>query len=681
MLIVPVGAAAFLYGLFSLWGGELPVPRTIEELRPSVRSIVLDAEGEVIGGFYIEDRLPVPLAKMPDPLIQAVLTSEDRRFYDHWGINLVAIARATFRNLRARGVAQGASTITQQLARNLFLDQSRTMGRKLKEIVLAVRLERSFSKDEILGLYLNRIYFGEGAWGVQAAARRYFGKDVSQLSVSEAALIAGIPANPSRFSPVRHPEQARARRDRVLDGMLATGALDEERHAEAVAESLSVLRDASAAGEAPYFLEHVRRGLVDRYGTDMVYGDGLRIQTTLDLDLQRAAERAIEERVRQIEEEQRYETTLASFREVPPGEPSSRTPYLQAALVALDPQTGAVLAMVGGRSFKDSEWNRVTQGRLQPGSAFKTFIYALALREGWRTNDILIDEPVRYYQSRIDSSKVWEPRNFKEEFEGPMTLRYALAKSINIPSVKLLEQVGPRRLADFAQSLGIKGPVPPYLSVALGTAETTPLEMASAYGTFANQGIHLEPFAVLRVENGQGTILEENRPTTPEVVDERTSALVVSILQSVFQWGTAATAGPVMGFHAPAAGKTGTTDDYTDAWFIGFVPRCVCAVWVGFDEKRTIGSRMTGARAALPIWVDFMKSYVENRGEEDFYLPDGLIAVATCEKTGRLAGPDCPIVQDIFPIGQQPTDTCILHGRGLPPRMQTADPAAEGRWD
>ncbi|MBD3162456.1 MAG: PBP1A family penicillin-binding protein, partial [Candidatus Latescibacteria bacterium] len=575
VLVVPVVAAAFLYGLFFLWGEDLPVPKTLEELRPSVRSIVLDTDGEPVGGFYVEDRVPVPLAKMPDHLIQAVLTAEDRRFYEHWGLNLAAIVRATLRNLRAGEVTQGASTITQQLARNLFLDQRRTLERKLKEIVLAVRLERSFSKDEILGLYLNRIYFGEGAYGVQAAAHRFFGKDVSALSVSEAAMIAGIPANPSRFSPVRHPERARARRDRVLHGMLATGALAPPEHAAAVAESLSVLQTASASGAAPYFLEYVRRALVDRYGTDRVYGGGLRIQTTLDLDLQRAAERAIDTHLREIEESQEYDVTYASHREQEGEEVSSRTPYLQAALIALEPQTGAILAMVGGRSFQDSEWNRAVQGRLQPGSAFKPFIYALALREGWRTNDILIDEPVRYYQSRIDSSDVWEPKNFKEGFEGPMTLRYALARSVNVPSVKLLEQLGPARLVDFVRDLGIEGRVPPYLSVALGTAEVTALELASAYGTFANQGIHVEPYAILRVEDRQGTTLEENRPTTTEVFDERTNAQLVSMLRSVMRWGTAATARAVMGFDAPAAGKTGTTDDYTDAWFIGFFPRCV----------------------------------------------------------------------------------------------------------
>ncbi len=662
LLIVPIVTAAFLYVLFATWGSSLPMPKSMEQVQPNIRSIVLDRNGAMLGGFFVEDRVPVPLSKMPDHLIQSVLSVEDRRFYSHWGLNLAAIARALLSNLRAGGVTQGASTITQQLARNLFLSQNRTLKRKLQELVLAIRLERSFSKDEILTLYLNRIYFGEGSYGVQAASRRYFGKDVSEIDLVEAALLAGLPANPSRFSPVRHPETATNRRNRVLKGMLDMDLIDRPTYEESVAQPLGVSISATSRGEAPYFLEHIRRRMMDRYGTDGVYKGGLQIHTTLDLELQHAAEIALEENLRRIEEEKHYKETYASYLEGKTNsETGARTPYLQGALIALEPQTGRILAFVGGRSWSDSEWDRATQARLQPGSAFKPFIYALALQRGWRTNDIIMDEPVRYLNNPADTTDVWEPKNFKMQFKGPMTLRYALAKSINVPSVKLLEQLGPTSLVEFVQRAGIHREIPPYLSLALGTAEVSLIEMAAAYGTFANQGIFVSPTSVIRVENPFGRILEESRPATSELLDEKTNALLLSILRSVFEWGTAATARAVLGFQAPAAGKTGTTDDYTDAWFIGFVPRCVCAVWVGFDERRSIGNRMTGARAALPIWVEFMKKFVEQNGIEDFTLPSGLVSVGTCEVTGRLPTPDCPVVWDLFIKGTEPKDRCIFH--------------------
>ena len=602
-LLVPILMAAGLYALFILWGNRLPVPSTIDELEPSARSVVYDRHGETIGEYYVEDRIPVPLAAIPKQMTDAVLAAEDRRFYGHWGVNVIAVFRAMLSNLRAGGVTQGASTITQQLARNLFLDQSRTLERKLKEIVLAIRLERSFSKDEILGLYLNRIYFGEGAYGVQAAAHRYFGKDVGDLSVPEAALIAGIPANPTAFSPIRHPNVALGRRNRVLAAMRERGTLDNHAFREAVETPLGVLKAASAAGEAPYFLEYVRLQLMERYGGRGVYHGGLEIHTSLDLDLQRAAEKAIDKQTRAIEEDHIYRDTFDTFRGSGPRQGGEGTPYLQAALIAIEPQTGQILAMVGGRAWQDSRFNRAVQARRQPGSAFKPFIYAIALRDGAKPNDIIVDAPVSYPMGHLASMGRWEPRNFKNKFDGPMTLRHALAKSVNIPSVKLLERVGPRRIVDFAHVCGIRGDIPPYLSIALGTAEVTPLEIASAYGAFDNQGILMSPIAVLRIEDRLGRVLEENRATSTEALDEKTSALIVSMMRSVMDRGTGYPARGQMEFTAPAAGKTGTTDDYTDAWFIGFTPRCVCAVWVGFDTKRSLGGGMTGAKAALPIWV------------------------------------------------------------------------------
>ncbi|MBM3286514.1 MAG: PBP1A family penicillin-binding protein [Candidatus Eisenbacteria bacterium] len=679
IVVTPLLMAAGLYALFMFWGSGLPIPSTMEELRPSARSVVYDRNGSPVGNYFVEDRQPIALAEVPQTMIEAVLAAEDRRFYGHWGVNLTAIVRAFARNVRAGEVTQGASTITQQLARNLFLDQSRTLERKIKEIILAIRLERSFSKDEILELYLNRIYFGDGAYGVQAAAHRYFGEDVRDLTVPQAALIAGLPANPTAFSPVRRPERAMGRRNRVLAAMAKRGFIDTNAYQEAIAAPLGILGGASPAGEAPYFLEYVRLQLMERYGAKGVYHGGMGIHTSLDLRLQRAAEKAIDKSTRAIEEDHFYRDRFDSYRESERPGAEEGTPYLQAALVALEPQTGEILAMVGGRAWQDSRFNRAVQARRQPGSAFKPFVYAIALREGARPGDLIVDEPVSYPMGRSAAMGYWTPRNFKNRFEGSMTLRHALAKSINIPSVKLLDRVGPRQVVDFAHRCGIRGEIPAYLSIALGTAEVTPLEMASAYGSFANQGILVSPVSILRVEDRLGRTIEESVPRNVEVLDEKTSASLVSMMRSVIDRGTAGTARSEMEFRAPAAGKTGTTDDYTDAWFIGFTPRCVCAVWVGFDVKRTLGSGMTGAKAALPIWVDFMKEFVRINGEEEFQVPEGMVGVATCERSGLLAGPHCPVAHDIYRAGTEPTTYCSAHAPGLDlPEEET--PTADEGW-
>lgn len=671
LVAVPILMAAGLYALFLIWGNELPVPTTVEELQPSARSIVYDRNGEIVGGYFVEDRIPVALGEVPELMKQAILASEDRRFYSHWGLNLSAMVRALLTNVRAREVTQGASTITQQLARNLFLDQSRTVERKLKEIVLAIRLEHSFSKDEILELYLNRIYFGEGAYGVQAAARRYFGKDLAELTAPEAAMIAGLPANPSAFSPVRHPEAAQGRRNRVLKAMREMGFIDGPACDAATASPMEIRRGASVSGEAPYFLEYVRLQLMERYGGKGVYQGGMQIHTSLDLRLQRAAERAVDLGTAQIESEHIYRETFASFRESAERKNADgRTPYLQAALVALEPQTGQILAMVGGRAWEDSRFNRAVQARRQPGSAFKPFIYASAIRAGKKSNDIVVDEPVSYPMGYAASMGRWTPHNFKNRFEGAMTLRHALARSINIPSVKLLESLGPGRVVDFAHACGITGDIPPYLSIALGTAEVTPLEIAGAYGAFANYGILVQPTAVTRIEDRIGRVIMESKPASSEALDEKTSAIITTMMRAVLDRGTASPARSKMNFHSPAAGKTGTTDDYTDAWFIGFTPRCACAVWVGFDTKRTLGGGMTGAKAALPIWTDFMKDYVAFYGEEDFVAPDGVTLVHTCDSTGRLATDGCPSLLDAYLAGTEPTGYCTVHGGATAPPLE-----------
>lgn len=678
LVIVPLVMGACLYGLFLIWGNHLPVPSTAEELQPSARSVVYDRNGEVVGGYSTENRSPILLAQVPPLAIRSVLAAEDHRFYSHWGINTIAFVRAALRNVLARSVTQGASTITMQLARNLFLDQNRTLERKLKEIVLAVRIERSFSKDEVLELYLNRIYFGEGAYGIQAAARRYFNKDVADLKPAETAMLAGLPANPAAFSPVRHPQAALARRNRVLYAMRGQGVLSDTEYKAAINSPLGISAGGSTSGAASYFLEYVRLLTNATRGSHEVYEGGLKIYTTLDLRLQRAAEAALESQCRKIEADHLYRDTFESYREGGShGGEDGSTPYLQAALVAIEPQTGKILAMVGGRSWQDSRFNRSVQAHRQPGSSFKPFVYACVLRGGGKPNDIIVDEPVSYPMGALASMGTWSPKNFHNEYEGAITLTRALEKSINIPSVKLLSRIGPRTVVDFARTCGIKGDMPPYLSLALGTGEVTPLEMASAYGAFDNGGILVEPSAVVKVEDRNGVVIEQTKRGATEVLDERTSAVLVGMMRAVLDHGTGYAARKDMGFTAPAAGKTGTTDDYSDTWFVGFVPHCVCAVWVGFDEKRTIGGGMTGAKTALPIWTEFMKEYVAENGEQDFNLPEGVDTATICTVTGQLANVGCPSAEAVFVSGQEPRAYCSVHG-GAP--VEEEEPTQDEGW-
>ncbi|MCA9729377.1 MAG: PBP1A family penicillin-binding protein, partial [Candidatus Eisenbacteria bacterium] len=583
VILVPLSMAGAVYLLFFLWGDELPSPRTLRELEPSVNSVVLDRRGEVIGEFFVENRSTISLQEMPEQIREAILATEDTRFYRHWGWDLQGIVRAFGTNLLSGGIEQGASTITQQLARKLFLSDSQTIERKLKEAVLAIRLERSFSKDEILELYLNKIYFGDGAYGVEAAAQTYFGKPAHDLDLEECALLAGVIANPAAFSPSRKPDRARQRRNLVLRRMEQAGAIDSL--TRAAAETTAVVLHAGGGrttSRAPYFTESVRRELAERYGDDAVYSGGLTIHTTLDLRLQEAASEAMEKQIAAVEKQQAHR--FAYLREEGKSmghlqNPEQGTPYLQGALIAVEPQTGAIRAMFGGRSFAESKFNRATQALRQPGSAFKPIIFTLAVMDGHRPNEILLDTPLSYDVpgpgNRITN---WSPKNFDLQFRGPVTLRYALMKSINIPAVRLLEQEEPRRAIELAHGMGIDRPLPPYLSLALGTGELTPLEITSAYGIFANQGIYQEPYLIDRVENRYGHLLEEHSPHSREVVDERTAGIMVSLLRSVMDHGTGAPARYKHGFRAPAAGKTGTTDDYSDAWFVGASPRITVGV-------------------------------------------------------------------------------------------------------
>jgi penicillin-binding protein 1A len=668
-LLTPLLLAAALYGFFAVFGQDLPSPRTLREVESSIATRLFDMDDRLIHELYVEDRVPLRLNQAPPAFLQAIIASEDRRFYDHWGLNPVSILRAVKEDLVTGSIAQGASTITQQLARNLFLDHRRTFRRKIREAILAVRIERSFGKDEILELYINQIYFGEGAYGLHAAARRFFRVPPAELTLEQCALLAALPKNPARFSPRRYPEMARQQRNVVLQSMRAIDAIDQETYRSAADTPLQLQDSAPAREQGAYFSEMVRQDLAQRYGTSALYHGGLRIDTTLDLELQAVAEEILESHLRSIEKKGNYPTDPEGIESLLASLGISTTVdlpaplRLQGAVVALEPSTGAIRALVGGRDFAESEFNRAVQAPRQPASAFKPFIYAEAIRQGYRSTDFLLDAPVEFEIIGARDS-IWKPTNFKQTYCGPVTLQFALAKSINVPTARLLHAIGVEPVIELATKMGLRRPLPHVLSLATGTGEATLLDMTAAYAVFANNGIRVEPYSVERVLDRHGHRLDGHQPHSTQVLDARTSHITTSMLRSVMEIGTGRSARSLWGFTAPAAGKTGTNDNYTDAWFIGFTPDLAVGVWVGFDLKIPIGNKHTGtgAAAALPIWAAIMKAAAEKNGAPDFATPDGLVTVRTCIESGQLATPDCPLITDgVFLPGTEPTKFCTLH--------------------
>lgn len=670
--------AGGLYAIFATLGQDLPSPERQQDVEPRLSTRILDRNGQLIDEMFVEDRRPIRLAQVPRVFRDAIIAMEDRRFYQHWGVDPLGILRAAAKDVMRGERRQGASTITQQLARNIFLHHRRTWSRKIRETILALRIERAFSKDEILELYINKIYFGEGAYGLEAASGRFFGTPAQQLTLEQAALLAGIPGNPALFSPRRHPETSLRRRNLVLRAMLDTGCIDDSVYAVARETPIVLKEDVAQEKRGSYFTETIRRELLQTYEVAGLYHDGLTVETTLDLDLQKAAEQILETHLLALEELNRYpylsgagEVMLAEFG-MPPQDENPTPLRLQGALVAIEPATGAVRALVGGRDFAQSPWNRVTQMRRQPASAFKPMIYAEAIRQGYRTTDILLDTPVEFDVIGVKPEEsTWVVHNFDETFRGPVTLRFALMKSINVPTAKLLAAVGVQSVVRLAKELGIQSPLPPVLSLATGTGELTLLEMTTAYATFANQGILVTPYFAEQVFDRRGQLLEAHQPESEQVLDPRTSYLIAHMMQSVLDGGTGKTARSVYGYRSPAAGKTGTNDDYTDAWFVGFTRDLAVGVWVGFDLQIPIGGKNTGtgAMAALPVWAQVMNHFEKQHGKPpDFSPPEGLTFAETCLETGLLAGPNCgEVIKDVFVIGTEPREICQAHETHGPP--------------
>jgi len=640
----------------------LPTPETIASFKAPASTRILDCKGRVISELFMEKRRPVPLETIPAALREVVIAVEDKRFYSHWGIDLIRVAGSALQNIIHPGNLQGASTITQQLARSMFLTPARRLSRKLREMVLALELERHYSKQEILEMYLNQVWFGGSVYGVGAAAERYFGKHVSRLDPIECATLAAMLANPGVYSPYTHPDRLLKRRNFFLGKLRRLGRITEAEFQTAIKQPLNVLPGKGPRNEAPYFVEEIRRYLMDRYGSDFVYKSGATIYTTLDLDIQAAANKALNEKLNQIEKDYALKPTKAWFDSVAAHDSTIGAPtYLQGALVALDVPTGAVRALVGGRDYRQSEFDRATQALRQAGSAFKPFLYTAAIDNGLTPADIEADSAITI---TIPGQPSYRPHNFDNKFLGPITLRRALALSRNLVSVRLIAKLGPELMARYAHLMGITGHLPPYYSLALGSVEVTLLDMTSAFNTLANGGIRTRPLMVLRVEDEHGLTLEQNRPDLQPVLSPATAYILTNMLQSVVNEGTA-TAIRALGYTGPAAGKTGTTDDYTDAWFIGYTPTLCCGIWVGYDQKRTIFRGATGGGVAAPIWAEFMKQVTPDTLAH-FPVPaeiqDTILTLPICEQSGKLATTNCPRVRyEVFIKGTEPRANCPLH--------------------
>ncbi len=744
---------------------SLPRVDTLADYRPPVITRIFSDDGTVIAELFEERRIVVPVSRMPKQLIQAFVAAEDANFFKHQGIDLMSIARAAFKNIKAGGIVQGGSTITQQVAKSLLLTPEKKFERKFKEAILAYRMEKRLSKEEILYLYLNQIFLGHGAYGIQAAAENYFDKNVDELNLAESSLLAGLPQAPSRYSPYRHLERARERQKYVLNRMVAEGFITDDEARAALAVEMKIHPKINQhITDAAYFTEQVRRYLEENYGHDQLYREGLQVHTSMDLEMQLAAQEAVRDNlhdhdkrrgyrgpsaVLSIEEEAAFlAQQVARFKERPlePGnrieavvtgsdhnslqvrcadriglialadakwaapiqvvardqEPSGtanaantrlpvgarilvrvlevpaqgalklsldQEPQAQGALLAMDPHSGLIKTMVGGYDFRTSQFNRVVQARRLPGSAIKPIIYAAALDKGYTPATVILDTPL-IYKERLEDGEIkeWKPKNYSKQFYGPVPVRTALAKSHNVITIKILEDIGVRYAANYARKLGITSPLAEDLTLGLGSSAVTPMELAGAYAVLANGGVRVAPTYIKRIFDRDGRIVESVDPADfpggpqpgqrlieqarTRVISQETSYLLTNMLESVVRQGTGWRAKTL---NRPTAGKTGTTNDLKDAWFIGYIPQLLTVTWVGYDQERPLGKQETGSRAAAPAWVSFMEQAAADLPVVHFPVPDNIEFRPIDPATGLLAPEDSPdVIIEAFAPGTTP---------------------------
>ena len=681
-----IGATA---GLLLVYSNDLPQVDELEHYRPGSITELYDDQKRIIGTFALQRRVVASYDDYPQVLRDALISTEDKDFFAHSGINVWRIAGAAYRDIESGGKVQGASTLTMQLARNLFLSPDRSFHRKIQESLLAIQIERRFTKQQIFTLYANQIFLGQGAYGFESASEYYFSKPAKKMTLDEAALLAGLPKAPQYYSPVLHPDRALKRRNLVINAMLEDGKITAQQATDAKAKPLQLNVQHDPNSLAPYFVEEIRRYLENKFGSDQVHEGGLRVYTSLDMDLQKAANQAVLNGVAAYERRHGWKNHLTNILSgeltlehydhpdwddepevnaylhalviaVAPASATvkfgryhatitpqdaawtqKRLPELfklgdlcyikvlslsdngvahvsleqdsgaQGALVAIDNVTGEIKAMVGGRDFNESKFNRATQALRQVGSSFKPYVYTAAIDQGGSPDDTILDAPISFETG----NSTYTPHNYDEKFEGTISLRRALAQSRNIPTLRLADRLGIKNVIEYARKFGITSNLPPYLPVALGAAEVTLIEQTSAYSVFPNDGVRLIPRYITKVTDYEGRVLEEDFPDAKDVISSRTARVMTGMLQEVVQHGTAVAAS---GLKLPLAGKTGTTNDFTDAWFVGFSPTLTCGVWIGYDEKKTLGAKESGAHAALPMWTEFMKTALAGKDAGSF---------------------------------------------------------------
>ena len=704
-LIVVASALGAGAGFLLVFSTDLPQVTELERYRPSTITELYDDQNRVIGQFALQRRVIDKYDDFPKVLRDAIISTEDKDFESHWGVDVWRVFGAAYRDIVAGGRTQGASTLTMQLSRNLFLSPDRNFRRKIQEVLLAIQIERRFTKPQIFTLYANQIYLGHGVYGFEAGANYYFGKKAKDLTLEEAAVLAGLPKAPNAYSPINNPERALHRRNLVLNNMLEDGKITAEEAQRAKNSPIRLNVQGEPNSIAPYFVEDIRQYLEKKYGSEEVHEKGLRVYTSLNLEMQKAANLAVLDGLAAYEHRHGWKGSLLNVvangesletyrhvdwdNDIAPGSyvhalVTTVTPQyatlkfgrygaelganeikwtrytspnqfltrgdlvfvkvlelngtqsrvalehesgVQGALLALDNSSGDIKAMVGGRSFEQSKFNRATQALRQVGSSFKPYIYTAAIDQGMTPDDTVLDAPVSFPGGPAGP---YVPHNYDGKFEGVITFRRALAHSRNIPALKVTERVGGiRTVIEYARKFGITSPLPAYLPVALGAADITLWEQTAAFTTFPNDGVRVAPRMIRKVEDYDGRVLEEDYPEVKDVVSARTARVMVGMLQEVVQHGTAAAAAKM---NHPLGGKTGTTNDFTDAWFIGFSPSMTCGVWVGYDEKKTLGNKETGAVAALPIWMDFMRVALKGKDNEQFGEPPPAAPNAVAQK-------------------------------------------------
>ena len=691
LLLVFLGIILVL-GIVLVLSKNLPSLEQLENYDPDLVTRIYSSDGKVLNELFVQKRVFVELDKIPSHMKNAVISSEDRRFYDHWGLSMRSVIRAVVVNTISMSYRQGFSTLTQQLARNLYksVGFEDSIIRKIKEVITAIQIERTYTKDEILEMYLNTVHFGHGTYGVEAATKRFFGKECDELMIDESALLVGLLPAPASYSPIHHPDRAIRRRNTVLRVMKDQGYITKSIYFENRAKTLQSVQEESKRGTAPYFTEYVRR-ILEKEDENLeinIYRDGLKIYTTLDSRLQSIAEKSVLQSVQEVQKKlnrRLFKDTdefenLALLTIYPEdtvkmmmdgnGElyKDLRDKLLvQCAFVALDPTTGGILAMVGGRPDYHDQYNRAVQAKRQPGSVFKPLVYTTALDNGYPVTEQLLNQPVVLNVQNVDGTWVkWRPQNYDGSTGGLTTLREGLRKSMNLISVRMVQQgIAPaEQVKRTAKRMGITTEIRAVDALALGTSEVIPLEMVSAYAAYANKGVYSKPFAITRIEDRYGNIIKDYFPDREEVLNEETAYLMTSLLQTVMDRGTGGSARWKYKFNRPAAGKTGTTQGWSDAWFVGFTPQIAAGAWFGVDDFRVpLGPGQDGARSALPAWARFMKGSHDTLDfkVESFERPSGVEDIEVCTVTKKSPLPACPIQKEIFKSGTEPIQKCKVH--------------------